>query len=281
MEVGTVIGGQKFFGALFFSLVNVMFNGMAELAMTVFRLPVFYKQRDFLFFPAWAFGLPIWVLRIPLSLMESGIWIILTYYTIGFAPSASRFFRQFLAFFGIHQMALALFRFLAAVGRTQVVANTLGTFTLLLVFVLGGFIVAKGKVLLKARSFFTEDYWFWICIGALFGFSLLFNVLFIAALTFLNPLGDSKAVTVSDDEKKKKKSSPGRQRAGIDMATRNSAEIGGAVDNSTTRGMVLPFQPLSLAFNHVNYYVDMPAVALKVHCMLLAKSLNSGTHEGS
>ncbi|KAG5243238.1 ABC transporter family protein [Salix suchowensis] len=297
MEVGTVIGGQKFFGALFFSLVNVMFNGMAELAMTVFRLPVFYKQRDFLFFPAWAFGLPIWVLRIPLSLMESGIWIILTYYTIGFAPSASRFFRQFLAFFGIHQMALALFRFLAAVGRTQVVANTLGTFTLLLVFVLGGFIVAKddimpwmiwgyysspmmygqnaivmneflderwsvnntGKVLLKARSFFTEDYWFWICIGALFGFSLLFNVLFIAALTFLNPLGDSKAVTVSDDEKKKKKSSPGRQRAGIDMATRNSAEIGGAVDNSTTRGMVLPFQPLSLAFNHVNYYVDMPA----------------------
>jgi hypothetical protein len=42
-------------------------------------------------------------------------------------------------------MALALFRFIAAVGRTQVVANTLGTFTLLLVFVLGGFIVAKGK----------------------------------------------------------------------------------------------------------------------------------------
>ncbi|XP_030957212.1 pleiotropic drug resistance protein 2-like [Quercus lobata] len=120
--------GGKFFGALFF------------------RLPVFYKQRDFLFYPAWAFGLPIWVLRIPLSFMESGLWIILTYYTIGFAPSASRFFRQFLAFFGIHQMALSLFRFIAAVGRTQVVANTLGTFTLLLVFVLGGFIVAKNDI---------------------------------------------------------------------------------------------------------------------------------------
>jgi hypothetical protein len=56
-----------------------------------------------------------------------------------------RFFRQFLAFFGIHQMALSLFRFIAAVGRTQVVANTLGTFTLLMVFVLGGFIVAKSN----------------------------------------------------------------------------------------------------------------------------------------
>ncbi|OWM79108.1 hypothetical protein CDL15_Pgr003279 [Punica granatum] len=90
MPVGTVEDGGKFFGALFFSLINVMFNGMAELAMTVFRLPVFYKQRDFLFYPPWAFALPIWVLRIPLSFLESGIWIILTYYTIGFAPAAGR-----------------------------------------------------------------------------------------------------------------------------------------------------------------------------------------------
>ena len=43
-----------------------------------------------------------------------------------------------------------------------------------------------GTVLLKSRGFYTEEYWFWICIGALFGFSLLFNVLFIAALTYLN-----------------------------------------------------------------------------------------------
>lgn len=86
----TVVGGGKFFGALFFSLINVMFNGMAELGMTVFRLPVFFKQRDHLFYPAWAFALPIWILRIPLSFMESAIWIVLTYYTIGFAPAASR-----------------------------------------------------------------------------------------------------------------------------------------------------------------------------------------------
>jgi len=43
-----------------------------------------------------------------------------------------------------------------------------------------------GKVLLKARGLYTEDYWYWICIGALVGFSLLFNFLFILALTYLN-----------------------------------------------------------------------------------------------
>ena len=90
MPVGNVQDGLKFHGALFFTLINVMFNGMAELSMTVARLPVFYKQRDFMFYPAWAFGLPIWILRIPLSFLESAIWIALTYFTIGFAPSASR-----------------------------------------------------------------------------------------------------------------------------------------------------------------------------------------------
>ncbi|KAB1199716.1 Pleiotropic drug resistance protein 2 [Morella rubra] len=301
MKAGTIEDGTKFWGALFFSLINVMFNGMAELAMTIFRLPVFFKQRDFLFYPAWAFALPIWLLRIPISLMESGIWIILTYYTIGFAPAASRFFKQFLAFFGIHQMALCLFRFIAALGRTEVVANTLGTFTLLIVFVLGGFVVSKddikswmiwgyyispmmygqnaiaineflderwsspvinsneptvGKTLLKGKGLFTEEYWYWICIAALFGFGLLFNVLFIAALTFLNPLGGTKAVIVDDESESKPKRQLTSSIEGLDMSVGNAQGSNNSVHSK--RGMVLPFLPLSLSFNHVNYYVDMP-----------------------
>ncbi|KAH7553399.1 hypothetical protein JRO89_XS12G0007400 [Xanthoceras sorbifolium] len=310
MEVGTAVGGQKYFGALFFTLINVMFNGLAELPMTISRLPVFFKQRDHLFYPAWAFGLPIWLLRIPLSFLESAIWIVLTYYSIGFAPSAARFFKQFIALFGVHQMALSLFRFIAAIGRVEVVANTLGTFTLLLVFVLGGFIISKddiqpymiwgyyvspmmygqnaivmnefldkrwdtpnmdtsvnastvGEVLLKSRGFFTEEYLFWVCIAALFGFSILFNILFVAALTYLNPIGDSKSTVIEENgDKKKKKHTASIQHGteGIDMAVRSSSEIVGADERAPAkRGMVLPFQPLSLTFNHVNYYVDMPA----------------------
>ncbi|KAK1561770.1 hypothetical protein Q3G72_000320 [Acer saccharum] len=90
MKVGTTEGGQKFYGALFFSLINVMFNGFAKLPMTLIRLPVFFKQRDHMFYPTWAFGLPIWLLRILLSFVESAIWIVITYYIIGFATSTSR-----------------------------------------------------------------------------------------------------------------------------------------------------------------------------------------------
>ncbi|XVF05221.1 hypothetical protein REPUB_Repub05bG0153200 [Reevesia pubescens] len=303
MKSGQIEDGTKFWGALIFSLINVMFNGMAELAMTVFRLPVFFKQRDFKFYPAWAFALPIWLTRIPVSLIESGIWIILTYYTVGFAPSATRFFKQFLAFFGVHQMALSLFRFIAAVGRTEVVANTFGTFSLQLVFVLGGFIVSKddieswliwgyyaspmmygynaiaineflddrwstpyenstvGKTLLEERGLYTEERWYWISVGALAVFSLLFNLLFIAALSFLNPLGDSSPV-VSDDDSDNNHKRQLASNAGISMSVRNAQSSPGSivsVENSQSKkGMVLPFQPLSLAFNHINYYVDMP-----------------------
>ncbi|KAF3614076.1 ABC transporter G family member 39 [Capsicum annuum] len=277
MKPGQIADGGKFYGALFFSLIKMMFNGTAELGLTVSRLPVFFKQRDSLFYPAWAFALPIWLLKIPLSFVESLIWITLTYYTIRFAPDAS---------------------------RTQVVANTFATFTMLIVFVLGGFIVAKGarrpswlsmrspklgvsddlrpwmrwgyyispmtygqnavaineflddrwntphndtrfseptvgKVLLKERSMYTEDHVFWLS------------------------LGDSRSV-ISDDGKSKKKkrtqwssASSAPMTEGIVMDARNTNNS--SIEEAKRRGMVLPFQPLSLAFNHINYYVDMPA----------------------
>ncbi|CAH9117683.1 unnamed protein product [Cuscuta europaea] len=298
MPYGRLQDGGKFCGALFFSLINVMFNGMAEIAMTVMRLPVFFKQRDHLFYPAWAFVLPIWLFRIPISFIESGIWVVLTYYTIGFAPSAGRFFRQFLTLFGTHQMALSLFRFIAALGRTDVVASTFGTFTLLLVFVLGGFIVAKddikpwmkwgyyvspmtyvqnalaaneflherwgapntdprideptiGRAILKERNFVTDDYWFWICNGALWGFSLLFNALFIAALSFLNPFSESK-VSLSDEDVEDK----GKESC---QGTTSQDKPPAIANQSSRKGMVLPFEHLSLSFSHINYYVDMPS----------------------
>lgn len=84
--------GAIFIGALLFSIITNMFNGFSELSMTIVRLPVFYKQRDLLFHPAWTFTLPSALLTIPISVLESIVWMIMTYYTIGFAPEASRSF---------------------------------------------------------------------------------------------------------------------------------------------------------------------------------------------
>jgi hypothetical protein len=60
--------------------------------------------------------------------------------------------------------------------------------------------------------------------------------------------------------------------AGIDMQVRN-AQGSTSSNNQAKRGMVLPFQPLSLAFSHVNYYVDMPAVSHKKAITIRKSSL--------
>ena len=83
-------GGSIYLGALFFSLLCIMFNGFAEMSLTILRLPVFFKQRDLLFYPAWAYTLPTFILRIPQSVVESFLWVSLTYYVIGFAPQPTR-----------------------------------------------------------------------------------------------------------------------------------------------------------------------------------------------
>ncbi|KAJ7294134.1 hypothetical protein O6H91_19G003400 [Diphasiastrum complanatum] len=324
MHHKTVADANKFMGALFYGLIIVMFNGFAELALTVFRLPVFYKQRDLMFYPSWAFTLPTWVLRVPMSFYESFIWVFLTYWVIGYDPEAGRFFRQYMLLFFVHNMSLGLFRFLASMGRTMIVASTFGSFALLVVFVLGGFILARGSIhpwwiwgywisplmygqnalavneflgkrwrhpvssldlepvgvaLLKSRGIFPQWYWYWIGIGALIGYAILFNILFTLALTYLNPLGKPQAIVTKESIEEKNANSTGEgvdpqnnslsrnnelkvRRSSLSSADGNVEEVIAAANADGAaagrRGMVLPFQPLAMAFDHINYYVDMP-----------------------
>jgi hypothetical protein len=58
--------------------------------MTVVRLPVFYKHRDMLFYPSWAYGIPSWILKIPITIVEAVVWTVLTYFTVGYDPEVGR-----------------------------------------------------------------------------------------------------------------------------------------------------------------------------------------------
>ncbi|KAE8678602.1 ABC transporter G family member 36 [Hibiscus syriacus] len=232
--VGTKNGTNV--GALIFGMAINMFNGLSELSLMINRLPVFYKQRDLLFHPAWTYTLPSFLLRVPISILEYVVWVAVTYYTIGFVPEASRsielqFFNQLMLVFLTQKMAARFFRLIAGLCRTMVIANTGGALTLLLVFLLGGFIVPKREIpnwwewaywvsplsygynaftvnemfdprlmnklasdnvtplgvqLLRNYDVPNNENWYWIGAGVLFGFTVLFNVLFTFALTYLN-----------------------------------------------------------------------------------------------
>jgi hypothetical protein len=90
MKRDTVTDGGIYLGAVFFGVLSIMFNGFSELALTVFKLPVFFKQRDLLFFPAWSYTIPSWILKIPITFIEVACYVFLTYYVIGFDPNVGR-----------------------------------------------------------------------------------------------------------------------------------------------------------------------------------------------
>ncbi|KOM44563.1 hypothetical protein LR48_Vigan05g216800 [Vigna angularis] len=281
-------------GAIFFTIVTVMFNGMAEISMTIAKLPVFYKQRDLLFFPSWAYAIPSWILKIPVTIVEVALWVFLTYYVIGFDPNVGRLFKQYLILLFISQMASSLFRAIAALGRNMIVANTFGSFAVLTLLTLGGFILSKrdikkwwiwgfwisplmygqnalmgneflgnswhnathnlGLEYLDSRAFFKDSYWYWLGFGALVGFVLLFNVLFGLALEYLDPFDKPQAVIAED---------PTTEASATEVELpriESSGRDGSVVESShgKKKGMVLPFEPHSITFDEIVYSVDMP-----------------------
>ncbi|KAF8393306.1 hypothetical protein HHK36_021547 [Tetracentron sinense] len=302
MHHNTVYDGGVYLGALYFAMVMILFNGFTEVAMLVAKLPVIYKHRDLHFYPCWVYSLPSWVLTIPSSLIESGIWMVVTYYLIGFDPQITRFLRQYLVLFVLHQMSIALFRLMASLGRNMIVANTFGSFALLVVMALGGFILSRdsipswwiwgywisplmyaqnalsvneflghswdkragihsnlslGETLLRVRSLFPESYWYWIGLGALVGYTILFNILFTLSLTYLNPLGKQQAIVPKEELQERDKRTGKSAVIELRQYLQHSGSLTGR-NIKEQRGMVLPFQPLSMSFSDINYYVDLP-----------------------
>ncbi|GER48392.1 pleiotropic drug resistance protein, partial [Striga asiatica] len=275
--------GRVFAGALFYAATTILFNGMAEIALTIQKLPVFYKQRNFFFYPGWAYALPLWITQIPVSIVEVGAFTILTYYGIGFDPNFGRFIKYFLLLLVEIQAASSVFRLIGAMGRNMIIANTFGFFVLLLVFALGGFVLSRDSIkkwwiwgyyispmmyaqnailvnefrghswrhkvspnsnitlgveVLKSLGYFTSADWYWIGIGALLGMIIIFNVLSVIALTYLNPLGKPQAVLPENENEA--------------LTAQN-----GRADRKK-RQVVLPFEPHSIVFDEVKYSVDMP-----------------------
>ncbi|KXG32868.1 ABC transporter G family member 36 [Sorghum bicolor] len=311
MKHDSVTDGGIYLGAVFFGVLMIMFNGFSELALTVFKLPVFFKQRDLLFFPAWSYTIPSWILKIPISFIEVGGYVFLTYYVIGFDPNVGRFFKQYLLLLAVNQMAAALFRFIGGASRNMIVANVFASFMLLVVMVMGGFILVRDKIKkwwiwgywispmmyaqnaisvnemlghswdkilnsaasnetlglqsLKSRGVFTEPKWYWIGFGALVGFTLLFNALFTLALTYLKPYGNSRP-SVSEEELQEKHANIKGGNHLVSASSHQSTGLNTETDSaimeddsaSTKKGMILPFDPLSLTFDNIKYSVDMP-----------------------
>ncbi|CAK8543698.1 unnamed protein product [Lathyrus sativus] len=276
MHRTSVIDGGIYAGALFFGNLVVMFNGFADLATTIARLPVFYKQRDLLFYPSWAYAFPTWILKIPITFAEAAAWTFLTYFVIGYSPEFSRLIKQYFLLILINQMGTSLFRLLGAIGREMAVATTLASFLLTFLIAVGGFAVSRdsikkgwlwgfwispimyatnglmnneflgkawGKVLpnstepLGVQVLKSKGFFTeWYWYWISFGAMIGYTLLFHFCYTL--------ALAYFNPIEK-------RQAVKSEQSQSNG-------ENSGKKGMVLPFEPHSITFDEVSYSVDMP-----------------------
>ncbi|KAJ4977274.1 hypothetical protein NE237_002380 [Protea cynaroides] len=294
------IHANYYLGSLFYGLITILVDGFPEISMTVSRLAVFYKQRDCYFYPAWAYGIPSAIVKVPLSVMQSLVWTGLTYYVIGYSPEFGRFLRQYILFFAMHLMAMSMFRFVASVSRTLVASMTAGSLTMMIVFLFGGFIlphpymptwikwgfwmspltygeigatlneflaprwqimststnITLGHQVLQGRGLDFRSYFYWISLAALFGFTILFNLGYVLALTFLKPPGMSHAI-ISQERLAQMEGKADCNNSSVEEKSTNG-HPDDVVEAKKGR-MALPFEPLTMTFQNLDYYIDTPA----------------------
>ncbi|XP_072994199.1 pleiotropic drug resistance protein 3-like isoform X2 [Typha latifolia] len=295
-----ILHANYYLGSLFFSLLLLMVNGNPELPMTVSRLSVFYKQRDLYFYPAWAYAIPASMLKIPISLLESFVWTSLTYYLIGYSPEATRFFRQLLLLFLVHQLSVSMYRLVASYFQTMEASTFSASLCIVVLLLLGGFLLPHysipswltwgfwvspltyveialalneflaprwqkislarttiGHQVLTARGLNYKGYFYWIAVGALFGFIILFNTGFTLALTFKRSPGVSRAI-ISREKLAQLQGEKNLDKPTDPMNKTKSESTRSSTEPKRTGKMVLPFIPFTVAFSDINYYVDTP-----------------------
>ncbi|KAK8597980.1 hypothetical protein V6N13_095372 [Hibiscus sabdariffa] len=293
-----ILHANYYLGAIFYALLILVVDEFSEIHLTVSRLSIFYKQKMLYFYPAWAYAIPSIILKIPISFIQSLVWTSLTYYVMGYSPEVGRFFRQFLMYFTMQISSASLYRFLASICQTMDCSVAVGTLVLFLELIFCGFIIPQsfmpswlrwafwvspityatiglagnefhaprwqrvlamnstiGQETLEGHGFYFEEYFFWISIGILLGFALVWNLGYTLVLSFLKSPGSSRVVISHEKLSTVKK---GDSLHGADMEDVSSFSHSHKKEESSEARMVLPFDPATLTFQNVQYYVDTP-----------------------
>ncbi|MCD7449972.1 drug-responsive transcription factor pdr3 [Datura stramonium] len=115
-----------------------------------------------------------------------------------------------------------------------------------------------GNEVLESRGLNFDGNLYWISVCALFGFTILFNIGFTLALTFLKAPG-SRAIISTDKYSQIEGSSDSSGKPDAEENSKTTIPSTTMDSHEGAGRMVLPFEPLSLVFQDVQYYVDTPA----------------------
>ncbi|KAK9991983.1 hypothetical protein SO802_026968 [Lithocarpus litseifolius] len=113
-----------------------------------------------------------------------------------------------------------------------------------------------GQQVLESHGLNFDGFFYWISITALTGFTVLFNVGFTLALTFLKSPGKSRALISYEKHSQLQGKKDSHNNLNRDQ-TPTGASPKTTVEPRKGK-MILPFEPLTVTFHDVQYYVDTP-----------------------
>ncbi|KAI4301667.1 hypothetical protein L6164_034920 [Bauhinia variegata] len=113
-----------------------------------------------------------------------------------------------------------------------------------------------GRQTLESRGLNYDGYVYWISLGALFGYIILFNIGYTVALSFFNSSGSSRAI-ISDKKLSEIQGTKESSKADDVNTASGNSHTNDKAEHEEGR-MVLPFTPLTVVFEDLQYYVDTP-----------------------
>ncbi|KAK9815874.1 hypothetical protein WJX72_011087 [[Myrmecia] bisecta] len=142
----SVNDGVQVLGVLYYSCMYMILDSVPEVAITLERKDVFYKQRNIFMFPAWSYAVPLTLMDLPILLLEVLPYTILVYWIAGFAATAGQFFLFVLIHYLTIVYADSMYRALGAASPDLVVGNSLSSFILLITLLTSGFTIIKSDI---------------------------------------------------------------------------------------------------------------------------------------
>lgn len=146
-----------------------------------------------------------------------------------------------------------------------------------------------GARILQTRGQHLQSYWYWISIAVLLGCYVIFNIGFTLGLQYMPAVGKPQAIMSKEELEEKEANRTGGDVITKSKSSRSQSRSLAAIMNSkgdaprlskshrsstshrpsdsdveevaveVKRGMILPFEPLSISFDDVSYFVDMPS----------------------
>lgn len=137
-------------GAAFLIVMFISMGGMVQVAVVVATRSVWFKHRGAAFYPAWTHGAAMALSQVPVTLLEVLFFGAITYWMVGLAAEAARFF-SFLAVLAAASLAVSsVFRLLAVAVRSPAMMNTVAGFILLILILTSGFTIGARFTFLDA-----------------------------------------------------------------------------------------------------------------------------------